>query len=197
MCVALRAAVSVRAVAVYTHICEGECACVCARKRVRNTECGRQRVCHLGRSFRVSGSGREPRWAPTWMLSGVGNAASGSTKLRRVIANGCPQTPRRCPARDPGLGPGPDASTPPASTGTRALPRAFGECTRLRREGCPRQTTRTSPSQPSECCAPAAPSIALGGGGSVSSARPTHPSRGLGRTPPPLQREALTTSSGT
>lgn len=48
------------------------CVCACGRKRVCNTECGSKCVCCLCRSFRVSGSGCEPRWARTWILSGVG-----------------------------------------------------------------------------------------------------------------------------
>lgn len=54
---------------VHGYICEGKCTCVrvCAHvwKRVCKTECGRECVCCLCRSFRVSGSGRQPRWVRT------------------------------------------------------------------------------------------------------------------------------------
>lgn len=140
------------------------------------------------------------------MLSGVGLRGKCREWEHQTAPCECPrspQTPRRCPARDGGLGPGPDASPRPRVLGPEHSLGPSGNLHASGCDGCPRQTTRTSPSQPSECCAPASPASPLEVVVMCPPLAPPTCPRALGRIPPAeegvddLVSNSLTPNSGT
>lgn len=140
------------------------------------------------------------------MLSGVGLRGKCREWEHQTAPCECPrspQTPRRCPARDGGLGPGADASTPPASVGPRALPGAFRESTRLRMRWVPETDHAHLSHPPSECCAPASPASPLEVVVMCPLLAPPTCPRALGGIPPAeegvddLVSNSLTPNSGT